>query len=220
MALVLMVSAAGRAAAFDADSTRWADLKKADQQMAVDFSAALKARGYTPKDLPVEKLFQEFEKAISSLQARDETNQIRLCDDIDAKARLGAFGPEKARDFKERAAKVLEARRCYLWGNFWRRLVREGFSNDSAPSCPDSAEHVLGKRIALAISDEELAQVVRENEFDPASCAIESDYFHPKKIELNIDLSKRAEREKEDFSGMRRARARVGDSTSGPEFRP
>jgi hypothetical protein len=213
MALILMVSGVCRAATVDAEWSRWADLKEADQRMAADYQAALKDKGYTESDLPLSRLFQAFETAISSVQAQQDKDAGRLCDAIDAASVRGAIDLNKASELKARVAQFSAVRRYYDWGNFWRRLVLGGLGDDSSLPAADNARSVLGKRIDLAITDETLVAVEKENEFDPADYGIDSDFFHPKKIELNIDLTTPADnsqeaddsRTKADSAAMKKA---------------
>ena len=112
MALILLVSGVCRAATLDADWARWADLKETDQQMAADYQAALKEKGYTESNLPLSRLFREFEKAISSVQAQQDKDESRLRDAINVEAGRGVIDPAKASELKSRVARcVFRAKR-------------------------------------------------------------------------------------------------------------
>jgi hypothetical protein len=216
MALILLGSGFCSAATIDEVFARWSDLKEADQQMAADYQSALKDRGYTDSSLPLPRLFQEFEKAISYVQAQQDKDGSRLCDAIDARTGRGAINLEKASELKSRVARVSAARRYYDWGNFWRRLVLGGLGDGSSLPASDNAQSVLGKRIDLAITDKALVRIEKENEFDPADYGIDSDFFHPKKIELNIDLTSRADasRAKANSAAMKKAGDKVDRALS------
>ena len=169
-ACLILLAAAARAAPAAAPPeeltrriTAWREQKDLDVDMNREFLAYSNSVLAPEDQLAMVKEMGRTWKIV--LQVEFDTKKIvaERSAAIEGKVSAKSMDRATARLLREQAARALEARLFYIYGNFWRRSLAEW------PKVgPKGVAEILGAKLNLAISDRELEAVNSSVTLDPA----------------------------------------------------